>query len=185
MQSQPHVVKRLAPINHQLVRVLAEDLDRTRIHGARRRPVFLPLVYVAAIPVGIDLRAIGVGYDDCAVGPAERTPHDVRTGVGCGRVVDDNGTADRVAEFEGRVGHYVVDGVVDAVRRRVADGELVHENPFLEGRDEGDDSHAWARNVLVVGDVVDDGAPGLEVGGCLVSELLAVLGVALVGVVRD
>jgi hypothetical protein len=71
------------------------------------------------------------------------------------------------------------------VGRGVADGEFVDEDPFLDGRDVCYDGHAGAGDVLLVGDVVDDGAPGFQVSGGLVGELLAVLGVALVGVVGD
>jgi hypothetical protein len=65
----------------------------------------------------------------------------------------------------------------------IADGELVDEDPFFDGRDVGYYRHAGAGDVLVVGYVVDDGAPGFEVAGFLVGELLAVFGVALVRVV--
>ena len=57
------------------------------------------------------------------------------------------------------------------------------EDPLVERRDVSYDCHARASEVLVVDDVVDDGAPGAEVGAGLVGELLAVEGVALVGVV--
>jgi hypothetical protein len=185
MQPQPQIIIRLTPINHQLIRKLAENLDRTGIHRASGCPMFLPLINSTAIPIGVDLRTIRVGHNNSAVGTAERTPHDVRTGIGCGGVVDDNGAANRVSEFERRVGHYVVHGVVYAVRGGVANGEFVDENPLLKRRNEGDDCHARARNVLVVGDVVDDGTPGFEVRRSLMRELLAVLGVALVGIVGD
>jgi hypothetical protein len=164
MQSQSHIIKRLAAINHQFVRILAKDLDGARIHCARRRAMLLPFVHIAAVPVGVYLRSIGVGHDDGAVRAAQRAPDYVRTGVGGGRVVDDNGLADGFAEFKGRVGHHVVDGVVDAVGGRVADGKFVDENPFLDGWDVGYYGHAGAGDVLVVGYIVDYGAPGLEIG---------------------
>lgn len=59
----------------------------------------------------------------------------------------------------------------------------MHENPFLHGRDVGDDRHARASKVFIVGYVVDDRAPVLQVPGSLVGEFLAVERVALVGVV--
>ena len=59
----------------------------------------------------------------------------------------------------------------------------MHEDPFFRGADVVYDCHAGALCVEVVGDVVDGCGPGFEVRGCLVGELLAVFGVALVGVV--
>jgi hypothetical protein len=185
MQPRPHIIIRLTTINHELVGVVLEDLDSARVHRARRRSMLFPLVHIAAVAVRVHLRPVGVTNDNGAVRAAERRPHHVGGRVGRGRVVDNDGAANVLAEVKGRVGHDVVDGIVDAVGRRVADGELVHEDPFLHGRDVRDDGHAGARDVLVVGDVVDDGAPSLEVGRGLVGELLAVQAVALVGVVGD
>jgi hypothetical protein len=147
--------------------------------------MFLPLIHIAAIPIRIHLRAIRIRHHNRAIRSAKRTPHNIRTGIRCRRVVNDDGAADVFSKVERRVGHDVVDGVVYAVGGRVADGQFVDEDPFVERRDEGDDGHSGPRNVLVVGDVVDDGAPGFEIGGGLVGEFLAVFGVALVGVVGD
>lgn len=61
----------------------------------------------------------------------------------------------------------------------------MNKNPLFKWWDVGDHSHTGACRVLVVGDIVDDGAPGLEVAGHLVSELLTVLGIALVRIVGD
>jgi hypothetical protein len=69
------------------------------------------------------------------------------------------------------------------VRGGVTDGEFVHQDPFLEGWDVRDDGHAGTGEVLVIRNVVDNGAPGLQVSRCLMCELLAVFGIALVGVV--
>ena len=59
----------------------------------------------------------------------------------------------------------------------------MHEDPFLHGWDVGDDCHARAGNVFIVGYVVDDRAPVLQILGGLMGEFLAVEWVALVGVV--
>jgi hypothetical protein len=75
--------------------------------------------------------------------------------------------------------------VVDTIGRRVSDRKLVNQDPFLERLDVVDDSHARAGLVEVVGDIVDDRAPILQVAGCLVGKLLTVLGIALVRVVSN
>ena len=64
--------------------------------------------------------------------------------------------------------------------------ELKGHDPVTE-RQLADDGHSGTEFVVGVDDVVDDGAPVLEVCGCLVHHLLAegVVGVALVGVVED
>ena len=59
----------------------------------------------------------------------------------------------------------------------------MNEDPLVERRDVRYNCHARAGEVLVVDDVVYDGAPGAQVGAGLVGELLAVEGIALVGVV--
>jgi hypothetical protein len=56
----------------------------------------------------------------------------------------------------------------------------VHEDPLVQRWDVSYYRHAGAGEVLVVGYVVYDGAPGFEVGGGLVGEFLAVQRVALV-----
>ena len=55
----------------------------------------------------------------------------------------------------------------------------------LSRRQFRDRGHAGSEGVVGVGDVVDGGGPGVEVGAGLVDELLAVEGVALVRVVDD
>jgi hypothetical protein len=75
--------------------------------------------------------------------------------------------------------------VVDAIRRRVSDRKLVDQDPFLERLDVVDDSHAGTGLVEVVGDIVDDWTPILQVAGCLVGELLTVLRIALIRVVSN
>ncbi len=56
----------------------------------------------------------------------------------------------------------------------------MHEDPLVQRWDVSYYRHAGAGEVLVVGYVVYDGAPGFEVGGGLVGEFLAVQRVALV-----
>src|SRR5690606_38384460 len=106
--------------------------------------------------VGVDLAVVGVGHDDGAVGSAVRRPDHVGGGVGRKVAVDDEGEGLGRVELGRLVGQAVVHGVVDAVGARVADGQLVDDDPFFEGRDLGHDRHARPRDVLVVGDVVDD-----------------------------
>jgi len=61
----------------------------------------------------------------------------------------------------------------------------VDKDPLFKWWDIGNNSHTGACRILLIGDIVDDGAPGLQVAGRLVSELLAVLGIALVRIVGD
>jgi len=61
----------------------------------------------------------------------------------------------------------------------------VNQDPLLERLDVVNDSHARTGLVEVVGDIVDDRAPILQVAGRLVGELLTVLGIALVRVVSN
>lgn len=183
MQASPQVVVRLTSIDHKLVGVLLENLDRARIYCASRCAMFFPLIDIAAETVGIDLRAIGIRHDDGAVWSTQWAPDYVRGGIGRGSVVNDDGATLFVAKLERRVGHYVVNRVVDTVGGGIANGKFVDENPFLHGRDICYDGHARARNIFVVGDVVDDGAPGFEVSGGLMGKLLAMFRVALVRVV--
>lgn len=128
--------------------------------------------------------------DNGPIDAARRAPHNIRARSWLHGAVDDDGVSAVVVELEGALREAVVHGVV-LVRPPVvaADelggfgaGELVYEDPLLDGWDEGDDGHAGAIRVGPVGDVVDDGAPGEKVLGDLVGELLAVEGVALVGV---
>ena len=59
------------------------------------------------------------------------------------------------------------------------------QDPLLERLDVVDDSHARASLVEVVGNIVDDWAPILQVAGRLVGKLLTVLRIALVRVVSN
>ena len=59
------------------------------------------------------------------------------------------------------------------------------QDPLLERLDVVDDSHARTSLVEVVGDIVDDWAPILQVAGGLVGKLLTVLRIALVRVVSN
>lgn len=145
--------------------------------------MLFPLVQRAARGIRIHLASIRITYYNRAIGTTQRGPNHIRTGIWHRAVVYNDGAADRIAEVCGLIGHDVVDGVVLAVGRGVANGEFVHEDPLVERRDVGYDCHAGAREVFVVGDVVYDWPPGFQVGGGLVGELLAVEGVALVGVV--
>jgi hypothetical protein len=61
----------------------------------------------------------------------------------------------------------------------------VDQDPLLERLDVVDDSHARTSLVEVVGDIVDDWAPILQVAGGLVGKLLTVLRIALVRVVSN
>ncbi len=70
-------------------------------------------------------------------------------------------------------GQAVVDRVLGAVRGLVADGKLVGDDPFVEEGDIRDYSHPWVSKIFGIGHVVDYRAPGEEVGGGLVRELLA------------
>jgi len=145
--------------------------------------MLLPLINRTARGIRVYLASIRITHYDCAIGAAERGPDDVGGGVWHCAVVHDDGSTDGVTEVCGLIGHDVVDGVVLAVGRGVSDGEFVHQDPLVERRDVGYDCHARAREVLVVDDIVYDRPPGAEVGAGLVGELLAVEGIALVGVV--
>lgn len=183
MQTRAHIIKGLSSIDGQMVRVLLRNLDSPRVHRTSRGAVFLPLVYVATKSVCIYLRIIRIRNDDGTVWSAEGTPHYIGARIGCSLFVNDNGTSLFFAEFQRRVGHYVVDGVIDAMGGRVADWELVNQDPLFQGRNIGNDCHSRARNVLIVCNVVDDRAPGFEICRFLVRELLAVLRVSLIRVV--
>jgi len=145
----------------------------------------LPLIRISTALVRKDLRAVRVRNEDRAVLASERAPSNIRGSVRGGLIVDDERDIRVVAEGERGVGQDVVDGVVDAVRGGVADGGFVDEDPLVDWGDVLDVGHSWAGFVEGQGDVVDDWAPVVEVGGDLVGELLAVGGVALVGVVGD
>lgn len=183
MLLQPHIVESLTTIDQQTIRVVLENLNGARVHRTGRGSVLFPLIDVASIRIRIHLPPIGIRNHNGPVCATQRAPDNIRTCVWRGGVVDDDGAALFFPKLEGRVGHHVVYGVVDAVRGGVADGEFVDQNPLLEGWDVGDDGHARAGEVLVIRNVVDNGAPGLQVGRRLMGELLAVFGVALVGVV--
>jgi hypothetical protein len=59
------------------------------------------------------------------------------------------------------------------------------QNPLLERLDVVDNSHARTGLVKIVGDIVNDWAPILQVAGRLVGELLTVLRIALIRVVSN
>ena len=59
------------------------------------------------------------------------------------------------------------------------------QDPLLERLDVVDDSHTRTSLVEVVGDIVDDWAPILQVARRLVGKLLTVLRIALVRVVSN
>ena len=160
-------------------------MNRATIHRARWRSMLLPLVDIPSKLVRIHLRIIRIRHDNRAVRAPHGTPNHIRTGIRRGLVVQHDRQPLRQTEVQRAVGEAVVHGVVDAVRGGVANGEFVHQDPFLDGGDVCDDGHARARDVQVVGDVVDGGVPVDEVFGDLVRELLPVQGVALVGVVAD
>ena len=183
MLFQAHIVESLTTIDQEAIRVVLEDLNRARVHRTSRGSVLLPLINIPSIRIRIHLPSISVGDHNGPIRSAQRAPDNIGTRVWRRGVVDDDRTAFLFPKLQGRVGHHVVDGVVYAVGGGVADGQFVDEDPLLDGRDVRDDGHAGAGEVLVVRNVVDDGAPGLQVGRCLMGEFLAVFGVALVGVV--
>src|SRR4051794_8434360 len=71
------------------------------------------------------------------------------------------------------------------MRTRIADWKLVDENPLLDRRNFGHDSHAWTRKVLVVTDIVHYRSPVDEIFRSLMGEFLSVQGVSLVRVVDN
>jgi len=140
----------------------------------------LPRIDIATEPVGVHGAIIRVGNNDRPIGSPHGTPHDVGARVRRYLVINHDRQALGETKVQRAVGQAVVDGVVDAVGARVAARELVDDYPFLDRGDVGYDGHSGTGDVLVVGDVVDGGVPGSEVGGDLVGEFLAVERVALV-----
>lgn len=117
--------------------------------------------------------------DDGAVLAAERGPDDVGRADGAGAGAGDQGDARGRENVEGILGQAVVHAAA------IGTADLVGEDEVVVG-EFGDDGHAGARLISIwVVDIVDGIAPGLEVRSHLVGKLLAVLGVALVGVVDD
>lgn len=153
--------------------------------GVRRAGVSLyvpPPTGVAEHGIVEHTAEIRIADDDRAVRPSERRPNDVRAAARLKAAVGDDGSAHWVVgeELKRRLGDVVIDGVPGQTQRRSA-GVLVHEDPGVV-RQVCDHGHAGTIGVGGVCDVVGDGAPVHEVRGDLVDELLAVHGIALVGV---
>jgi len=183
VNASSHIVIRLATVNQQVVGPRLEDLDSTAVHRTRRGSMKLPLVNSTTVLVREHLLVIGIRHNDRTKRTTDRAPDDIGRGVASGAVVDDDLRVLAEAHFERAVGDLVEDRVVLAVGGGVADRALVHEDPLLDRLDVGQDGHARAGFVEVVGDVFDDGTPVAEVVGDLVGKLLAVLWVALIRVV--
>ena len=172
-------------VDSKVIRPVLENLNRPTVHRSSRSSMQLPLIRISTALVGEHLRAVRVRDEDRAVLASQRAPSNIRGSVRGRLVIDDERDIRVVAEGERGVGQDVVDGVVDAVGGGVADGGFVDEDPFVDWGDVLDVGHSRAGLVEGQGDVVDDGAPIVEVGGDLVGELLAVGRVTLVGVVGD
>ena len=178
-------IERRSTQHHQLIRILPEDVQSPAVSSILLNSMHLPLVRVTTKAVGVDLAPISVRHHDGTVRPTSRRPDHIRRGIRRQLLVDNNRDPRSLVKLPRVVRDAVVDRVVDAVRARVANGELVHEDPLVDGFDLGHDRHAGASEVFVVADVVDDRAPVAQVLGPLMGELLAVLGVPLVRVVDD
>lgn len=166
-----------------------------------------PTIRLASVAVGEYVRVVVVADDDGAVDAADGAPDNIRARPGLA-AFDDDGVAAVIVKLERRVGEAVVDGELLVAPLVAAGGAevgracfasatypaaspgfhfkftriFIYKNPFVHGRDVSDDGHAGPVRIGLVGDVVDDGAPGLEVRRLLVGQLLGVLGIALVRV---
>ena len=145
----------------------------------------LSFVHITTVGVGEYLPPGRVRHYNSTVRPANWAPDYVGTSIGHSTIVDDNGSADALAEVQRRVSHDVVYGIVGAVGGGVANWQFVYEDPFLDRWDVCHNRHTRASKVFFVGYIVDNRAPGFQVGRRLVGKLLAVLGVTLIRVVGD
>ena len=127
-----------------------------------------------------DFTQVTAADDDGAEVASNGSPDVVRAAVRDSAVCGDERTTNAGVEICRVGGDAVVDGeiclfgAVEFVRHDV-----------LAKRQFGDDGHAGTPVVSAVGDVIDHGAPGVQVRRDLVDHLLAVGGVALVRVVAD
>ena len=135
--------------------------------------------------VNENISAAGGRNDNSTVLAANRAPLDVRRAKRNNTIGSDDGKTDSGAELLGRRRDLVVYGELVRGVAAVGSAAVLVRHDVLSVRQQGDGRHARAVSVGRVLDVVDNRAPFLEVGGGLVHHLLAVLGVALVGVVAD
>lgn len=183
MQARPHVVIGLSTVQREMVRKSLGDLDSPGVDCTSRSSMLFPLVDVSPKPVGVYLRPVCIRYNDGPIWPTNRTPYHVWARVGSSGIVDHDRTTLLFAKLQGGVCHNVVNGVIDSMGRRIADGQLMYKNPFVQRWDVRNNGHSRASNVLIVRNVINDRAPMLEICRLLVCKFLAVLGVTLIRVV--
>jgi hypothetical protein len=114
-------------VDEKVVGSAAQDLDRTRVHGAGGGSVQLPLVRVAAKLVGEHTHAVRIGDDDRTERAAVGGPDDVGRRVRRRPVAHDERYVLVLAKLERSVGNDVVNRVVLAIAGRVSDRGFVND----------------------------------------------------------
>jgi hypothetical protein len=168
-----------------MIRMALQNVDGSAICRSGRRLMQFPLINVGAEAVRVQPSTVRIRYDDSAHWAADWCPDDIGAGIGSNLVVDNNRYTLGETEVTRIVRKTVIDRIVDAVRARVAPGILVDDHPLLDRRNEGENGHAGARNILVIGDIIDRGIPVYKIPRDLMRQLLAVVGIALIRVVAD